>query len=277
MKCIKLFLFIILPLSLLFIGCKSDTQSTTDLVQDTLMSDVDEDIDIPANTIIKVPSPVELYLFMVEAKAPFNKEAMNPIENAKRYFTRASKSINLGIFASDLAYCTVFSRNQETFSYFSTAKGMADEMGLTEGFDEKIAKRINDNINKADSLYNITSSSYEAMTSYLENQKEGNILPFIFSGAWVESVHLAISSIDKFSENSELVQRVAEQRFVLQNILEYFRSIQKTEDMKKLEKGLKDIQICFDKLDNNIDVIITKEQFEEIKTKVEQIRKEFIS
>ncbi|MBU0765497.1 MAG: hypothetical protein KJ607_11745 [Bacteroidetes bacterium] len=272
--------FVVLALTFLY-ACQEDTKTNDNASTDTLAQndydDIEEDIDIPSNTTFKLPSPVELYLFLWEEDAKFTSESLNPIENSKKYFTTPKKAINFGVFASDLAYCTVFSKNQETFTYFTTVKSIADEMGLTEGFDEAIATRINENINNADSLYNITATSYESATNFLENQEEGNLLPYILAGAWIESVHIAISSIEKFSENDEIVIRIAEQQFLLENLMDYLKSIERNNDLNKLHKQLKDLQGSFDKLYDNTDVIITKEQYDEITKKVESLRADFIS
>lgn len=277
MSKIKVFVLVVASM-FVFWSCIDDTK-TNEVVADTLANEVniDDQTVIPENTSFKLPSPVELYIFLWEEEASFKKEVLNDMTNVTKYFTTASKATNFGIYASDLAYCTVFGKNQETFAYFTTVKTLADDMGLTEGFDAVIAKRIEENINNGDSLYEITNASYADATNFLESQKQGNILPFILSGAWVESVFIAISSVDQFSENSEIVIRVAEQQFLLENLMEYLSTVEKNDDLKELIKKMKDLRDSYDKLYENTDVIITKEQYDEISSKVVQIRNEFIS
>ena len=79
--------------------------------------------------------------------AHFISDAMNPPENMDKYVTTNMKAVNFGIYAADLAYSTVFEKNQSSLSYFKNVKKMAESLGLSEGFDEIMSKRI-DKTNK---------------------------------------------------------------------------------------------------------------------------------
>lgn len=260
-------------------SCNGDPSGNDVDPVDTLV-DVDatlDDVEIAQGVTFKLPSPVELYLFLWEEDAKFNKESMNSIENVNKYFTTPQKALNFGVYASDLAYCTVFGQAQETFTYFTTVKQIADEMGLTEGFDAEVAKKLEENINNKDSLYQITTSSYADATNFLENQEEGNLLPFILTGAWLESIHISIGTVDKFSENNEIVIRIAEQQFLLENLLDYLKGIERNADLNDLNNKLIELRSSFDKLYDNTDVIITEAQYKEITEKVEKLRTEITS
>ena len=206
----------------------------------------------------------------------FNKENLNSTDNRVKYITNQKKAINLGIYASDLSYCTVFKQNKETFSYFSITKKMADELGLTEGFDEKIVKRIDQNMSNSDSLYQISNDSYSTAISFLEQQGQGDLLPLLITGAWIESVNIAIKSVDKFNPDNQIVLRIADQGLLLENILEMYKSLSQENQQTDIYNKLIDLQQSFDKLYDNTDEIITKRQFDEISTKVKSIRAELI-
>ncbi len=275
-------ILLLLAAAAFMFGCQeSGNNSQNDIPVDTVAESTDatvDDVEIMENTTFKLPSPVELYLFLWEEDADFAKSFLNPTENVTKYFTTSSKALNFGIYASDLAYCTVFGQNQETFLYFTTVKQLADEMAQSEVLDAKVEQQIEENLNNKDSLYEITTSSYADATNFLENQKQGNLLPFILTGAWIESVHIAINTVEEFSENNEIIIRVAEQQFLLENLLDYISSIKdKNEDMKKLEESLLNLQSIYDQLYDNTDVIITKKQYQDITTEIETLRNAFIS
>lgn len=243
---------------------------------DKLLIDSSETVSELQKSAVKVPSPIELYIFMYNANANFLKENLNSIDNHSKYTSKIKKALNLGVYASDLAYCTVFKQNKETFTYFSVTKKIADELALTEGFDENIVKRIDANMSNSDSLYQITNDSYATAVSFLEQQGKEDLLPLMITGAWIESVNLAIKSVNKFDPNNEIVIRIADQGLLLENILELFQYVKNEPEYAEIIDKLVDLQLSYDKLLDNSEVIITKKQFEEISNKVKAIRALFI-
>jgi len=256
-----------------FFACNSGEESDEQGQTDTVI--VEEETQMVLSTI-KVPSPVELYMFMYNAGLKYDKKFLNPADRNSKYVTNYKKSLNFGIYASDLAYCTVFKQNKETFTFFSATKKMAEELGLTDGFDEAIVKRIDANISNSDSLYQITNDSYATATSFIEQQGNGALLPLMLTGAWIESVHIAAKSIKKFSAEDEIVLLIADQQFLLESLLEMFEAIPEEDNHPELIEKLKDIQESFDKMYDNVDERITEKQYEEIVTKIKVLRAEIV-
>ncbi len=255
----------------LLVSCNQSGQQTDILLTDSLEQETELQ-----KSAVKVPSPIELYIFMYNSNAKFSSNFLNPVDNHSKYTTRIKKALNLGIYASDLAYCTVFKQNKETFSYFSVTKKIADDLALTEGFDENIVKRIDANMNNSDSLYQITNDSYSIAVRFLEQQGKEDLLPLMITGAWIESVNLAIKSVEKFDPNNEIVIRIADQGLLLENILELFQYVKNNPEYKEIIDLLIDLQLSYDKLFDNTDVVITKKQYDEITNKVKAIRALFI-
>ncbi|RLD63542.1 MAG: hypothetical protein DRJ01_03520 [Bacteroidetes bacterium] len=227
-------------------------------------------------TIFKLPSPVELFVFLHDNNAKFNKGILNTPDNSKKYFTNFSKLINFGIYASDLAYCTVFGQAQETFVYFKTTKSIGEDLGLNEGFNEIIIKRIENNQYQKDSLYQITMDAYWDACTYLEDLGENKKLSIILAGGWIESLHIAINSVDKFSPENKIVIRIAEQQLLLENLIGSFQTLKKDKHTQQMLAKLNELQTSFDKLYDNTDVIITENQFIEISNKIEKIRNQLV-
>ncbi|MBI5540254.1 MAG: hypothetical protein HY951_09375 [Bacteroidia bacterium] len=271
MKYLKL--LFLSSLSVIMFSCNDSTPPVENILEDS--TSTNEITELQKSTV-KIPSPIELFSFIYEANAKYNKENLNSTDNRAKYVTNQKKAINLGIYASDLGYCTVFKQNKETFSYFSVTKKMADELGLTEGFDEKIVSRIDANMSNSDSLFQISNDSYSTAVRFLEQQGQGNLLPLMITGAWIESVNIAIKSVDKFNPDNEIVIRIADQGLLLENLLDMYKSLGENENEPELYNKLLDLQQSFDKLYDNTDEIITKKQFEEISSKIKAIRAELI-
>jgi len=260
-------IFISIPL---FFSCKNQSSEATS--NNDSLHEVKND-STGVNSKIKLPSPVEFYLFIRESKAQFNAEVLNKLERSSNYITSTQKAINFGVYASDLAYCTVYEQQQETNNYFKTLKNFAGELGVNDGYDKTIITRIDKNLNNSDSLYQITNDSYWKVCNYLEDNKKSTILGSILLGGWIESLFLGFHSVETFNQDNPIVQRITEQRYLLDNLLDYLKTVQKSKEINSYIVKLTDLQASFVKLASNpTNILITKEQYYELSQKVFSIR-----
>jgi len=266
-------LFLVAAMAVLLANCtSSDPRKKDDMIDSTKIVQPKKSANVKTN--YKLPSPVQLYVFIRDEGAHFNKDVLNSVDNLSKYNTTKSKAINFGIYAADLAYCTVFAKPQQTFFYFKSAKTIANDLGLTQGFDELISKRIENNLNNTDSLFQITSDSYWDACQFLEQTGKSDILGFILVGGWIESVNLAINSVDKFSADNAIVGRITEQQLLLDNLLENLKAVNKNDQISDIISKLTELKISFDKV--VIGDPVNKNVYNEIATKVKALRNEFI-
>ncbi|MBI5218163.1 MAG: hypothetical protein HY958_04455 [Bacteroidia bacterium] len=268
----NLFLVVFIA-AIIFSSCTSDNDQWKKVTKDSVQTKPGH----KRPPVYKIPSPIELYLFLKENNIRFDKNLLGNPDNVSKYETTKNKGLNFGIYASDLAYCTVFSRSQETFLYFKSSKTLADGLGLAEGFDDIISKRLNNNMNNTDSLYEITNDAYAAACQYLESEDKSDILSYILVGSWIESMHLSMNSVTKFKAENPVVVRIAEQQLILENLNASLDNIDKKDtDFSEMKTKMKNLQTIFDKLYENTDALITKKQFDEIFSKIKELRKEVI-
>ncbi len=247
----------------------SEQADTNAVATDTMTTAKNE------NQFFNLPSPIELFTFLYENNIKFQAELMNPVENSDKYVTTEEKAVALGVYASDIAYCAVYGKSDETMNYFVTSKKIADDLGLTEGFDESIANRIDKNLHNSDSLYNISTDSYSMALNYLRAQNQEELLPLMIFGGWIESVYIAVGSYNEqnFNPESPIVFQMIDQGYLLENLIDYFNSLnQSNESIKKITEQLTDLQTVYLAMQDNVDVDITKEQFDSIKEKIQSIR-----
>ncbi len=256
-------------------SCTNDTEKEKKVNKDSLENV--KKAKAAKSEVFKVPSPIEFYQFMRDQSVRFNKTILSNGENASKYVTTKSKAMNFGLYASDLAYCTVYGMSQETFQYFKASKSLADGLGLAEGFDDIVSKRLNNNMNNSDSLYQITTDAYADACQYLESEDKTDVLAYILAGSWVESLYIAMTSIKKFNTEDPVIVRIAEQQMILENLNASFQNIDKKDaDFTDMVTKMKNFQTIFDKLYDNTNALITKKQYDEIFKKVKELRKEII-
>jgi len=221
----------------------------------------------------QLPSPVELFMFMWEDGAPFYASHLNSIENASKYTDSKKKALNLGVYSADLAYCTIFDKNQETMKVFSATKKMAEDLGLTEGFDQSILDRIDRNIENSDSLYRITSDSYSKTVTFLQSQGQTAVLPYIIYGGWLESVFIATQTVKKYKPDSEIAIRINDQGLLVENLVEFFQDISVNDEYaKQVLVDLQGLESIFQKAARTEDGLMSKEVYLQLKERVKYLR-----
>ncbi len=260
---------------LLYSSCNNSSNNEGNQTNTTTTVNTDTVQETKTKQIFNLPSPIELYTFLYENNIKFQTDLLNSIKNIDKYITTTEKAINLGTYSSDVAYCTVYNKGNKTMDYFVAAKKLADELGLTEGFDEKTMERINKNLENSDSLYNISIDSYTMAQNYLRAQGQEDLLPLLVFGGWIESVYIAVNSYNEtsFNANDPIVFQIIDQGYLLENLIDYYKSLSnKNEDIKKILTQLEDLHSIYVSMQDNVEVDITKEQFDNIKSKIQTIR-----
>lgn len=255
----------------------SGTQEESQLIEDDAVIENVKEQSAISQQFFQLPSPVELFMFMWEDGAPFNAANLNSIGNADKYVESKKKAVNLGIYSADLAYCTIYDKNQETMNLFSATKRLAEDLGLTEGFDQTILDRIDQNIDNSDSLYQITSDSYSKTLTFLQSQGQTQILPYIIYGGWLESVFIATQTVKKFTPESEIAMRISDQGLLVENLKEFFQFIEAADPNATAILGdLNELDAIYQKTLETEDGLMSKEIYKEVKDKVKILRNEIV-
>ncbi len=280
------FFFLSILFSLTLVACSGsaendEQQQTTDsLINEEITDSLAQNFvyeDGVVYTKYNLPLPVDLFLSLKETNSTFNSEILNAPQNAGLYNTSIIKAVNFGIYAADLAYCNIFEKNQDAIIYFHVTKQLADELNIDKGYDESIIERLEANIANSDSLNKIATKSYWDACNYLEKNDNINILPFIVSGGWVETMYLAINSNDS---NEKMMQKVASQKTSLENLMKYLYDVMMdsntfivNEDVQDLGFKFAELKKIYDQLETSGDkILITEAQFKLIASEIEKIR-----
>jgi len=286
--------FLIAPLaaSLMLVSCGGDkTEGGDDLSGvDTLKTETQtEQI---TETFFQVPSPGEMLTFikMVGGKNNKNVSFLNSPDNQKNYTDNKSKALNFGIYSCDLSYCSIFEIGSEALRYFKTVKQLGDQIGVSSAISPEVLKRLEGNIGNPDSLSVITDDVYFTSFEALESSKQGPTLSLVVAGGWIESLYIA-TSLAKYEEKSPVVERLADQKYTLDNLIEFLKKYESdanvagvltqfTELQAEFNKiGEKDAAAATDKSKNVLgggkELAITAEQYKAIVEKIKAIRNSY--
>jgi len=223
----------------------------------------------------QIPSPLETYSFLYYSGVSFFKGNLNDPKNYQRYLTKEKKALNFGVYASNLAYCVIFQQNNYIIDYFNVCKKIADDLGLLDGFDEKLVISLEKNITNPDSTYQITNNSYFYAVKFLEQRNLSDIIPLVLTGSWIETVNTISKSIKKFDKKDPLVKRLIDEQYSLENLLSIYETFNVAEIYKKYYDILKNLHSFYLQIDNEKG--ITNRDFEKITNEIKKLRAIIIS
>jgi hypothetical protein len=140
----------------------------------------------------------------------------------------------------------------------------------------------------------IISETYSSADTYLKENGRGNTATLIIMGGWVEALYIATNIVVYEGDiaGNEIVKRIAEQKYSLNNLIELVKSYPGDKELQTYLEPLYDLQKSYDKVEIsytpgevvtdkvtktttiNADatVVITKEDVAEIKAKIVAIR-----
>ena len=243
--------FLIAPLaaSLMFASCGGDkTEGENEMSEpDTLKTEVQTDQS--TETFFQVPSPGEMLTFikLVGGKNNKNVSFLNSPDNQKNYLDNKSKALNFGIYSCDLSYCSIFQIGSEALKYFKTVKQLGDEIGVSSAIQPEILKRLEGNIGNPDSLSVITDDIYFSSFETLEASKQGPTLALVVTGGWIESLYIA-TSLAKYEAKSPVVERLADQKYTLDNLIEFLKKYEADANVASVLVQFTDLKADFDKI-----------------------------
>jgi len=264
----------------------------------TLDPETQEQLNTAKRIFYSLPSPLETAMLIKNAGADYNEELMNPTSNTSKYITSKSKALNLGIYSTDLSYASLFDQSQATLDYIGAAKEMADGLNILDAIDEETVTQLEEQINNRDAIIDIISETLMNSSSFLkENNLEGTA-SVILVGGWVEGLYIATNLVDdsKLAGN-RLVERIVDQKLSLDIIVSLLESTPEDQDAQSVLEDVKALQTIFNKIiidqgevtvvkddETNISTLqsessikITQRVFNELKSKVIEIRSSYIS
>ena len=119
-------------------------------------------------------------------------------------------------------------------------------------------------------------------------------LALIVTGGWIESIYVVTNLIDNFDPTLDAVQILADQKLVIENLMSYLEQNKSDDNIQRTINDLKNLQKIYQSLatvdvgnnqntnkENDKDVIViggnkkiimTQQQFEQIKEEIAKIR-----
>jgi len=297
MKKTHLSLLIASSLSLTLASCGGSDESIKEVTAETeqpVIKDAEPSAPLgfgdQGGSTYSVPSPNELFSIIKDSKLLY-KEGVVSTESVN-YGSSTEQALNFGRITADIAYTASYERFQESMANFDNLRKIGDDLGISYVFDELMVNRVKSNMDNADSLEVISTSSYQRIIGMLEENEKGSTLAIIATGGFVESIYILTSLIGDYQDGSEVIARLADEKIVMENVIDYLGMYEDEERIQEVLADLKPVSDVFMNLSEvekvvnrkadgdkvvlgGTKVIMTKQDFEALKAAATEYRNSF--
>jgi hypothetical protein len=263
-------------------SCGSNQNSSTDAASQPDMAEVEQEMTkedlAQADAMIKeMPSPIEMAILVKHAGSEYNPDLLNDVKNIDNYLTNGKKTVNIGVYSSDVGYTSLYKQTQETVFFLGNVRKLSDDIGLSDAFDQSMFERVESNIENRDSLLLILSSSYDLANQYLKENNRMNTSVLMIAGGWIESMYLAANLGAEGGRPEDVIAlRILEQNMVLEKLVKSMKMIDDdplvTEFVGKLEELSEILDASELKIGDGEDASVDQEKMEAVYAKIDEIR-----
>jgi len=286
-------------LSVVFLGalisCGGDSKESSnesaefDAAKEELIQKIEE-------VTYKIPTPTEVPFLIEATGADYNSALMNPKESADNYLTTFSKTaVNLGIYASDVAYLSSYGKTQESIDYLQTIKKLADHLGVLGAVDEVVMKRFEENIDSKDSLEVLINQTVNKVDKYLKDEKRNKVAALVTAGSFIEGLYLSTTLVNTYPKDllpeaqrniilTPVIKIILDQRVGIAETVKLLGDVEQDEEVTLLIQDFKNLLAAYEKLNmdeqiknNQADLMLSDETLKSITEQVDKIRARLIA
>jgi hypothetical protein len=241
-----------------------------------------------------IPSPMEMSSLIKDMGYQYDAKMLNSPENVSKYTGEVKQAVNLGIYGADLSFASMFDQKQESMNYLAAAQKLSRELGVDGALQDEIIERLNSNQDSRDSLLKIVSEAYGDLNGYLKENDRIEISALVVAGGWLEALYL--STAYSAGDNDVVKNRIAEQKYSLNNLIDYFNRFEGKDKLAEMKADLLVLKALFDEVSaqsgktevkkesdglvvigNSGSVVMNDETLKKIATKVKEIRSKYIA
>ncbi len=255
-------------------GCTGESADQTENEENTDTVAVSEIVQEEKKILeYPLPTPFEITQMLNNAGAGYILDILNPTENIDKYETRTAKALNLGVYGADLSYASTYNKTEEVAKYVESAKNLTEDLGISGSLNENILKRIDNNIDNKDSLYQIITKTFYDTFDYLNDNKQGKTSVLILAGGWIEGLYISTQLAETAQKKDEVVKGISEQKATLATLLNTMKQYKEEDDVAQVIEKLKKIEDIYKTMDGDM---LTNKQVKEISGVIEEIRNNII-
>lgn len=267
-------------------------EDTTAMMEDTTSSMATTSSS--SQILSALPKTSEVPAMIHLTGAEYDQTLINAPAKAANYTTTNDKAaLNLGVYATDIGYLSVYNKTQDVLTYLKGSQKLADHLGLSNAFGSAMQKRFQENLSSQDSLVRIVDETMSYVQTYLaENQRDATGA-MVVAGSFIEGLHISTGLIEKYPKNipadirngvlTQLILKIIDQKKSLADLIGLMKSVKQDDQVTAYTQKLTDLQTQFEalkfeeKVKANVgDFAVTDKTLLGITAKVKEIRSEMV-
>ncbi len=284
-----------------FAAC-STGENSGDTAQDTATTAAMDTATVSATTTSTTDSKVlgglpptsEVPAMLQLSGADFNPSLVNSAGKATGYTTTTDKAaLNLGVYATDIGYLSVYDKTQDVITYLKSAEKLANHLGLNNTFGTEMQQRFQRNLNNKDSLVKIVDESMNYVNSLLKEGNRDATAALIVTGSFIEGLHVSTGLVEKYPKNvpsdvrnqtlTQLIVSITRQEQSLDDLINILQEVKSDPQAAAYLTQMQDLKKQFEALNldeqirnNRGDLMINDKTLTGISAKVKQIRSRIV-
>ncbi len=202
-----------------------------------------------------LPTPLEMSEILETSNSSFQPDLLTPIDDIDKYFTISNQSMVIGMLGVDIGYIKLFEQNQYLLNYLAATNNLATKIGIPTEQINKAVELFEKNEEQKQVIVKLLDNLFDQANKYLTSNNRESAANLILLGGWVEALYLACNLQKQEWNNKTLVNKIAEQKFTLNILLELLEPNKKNEDISGFIDQLVTLQDTY----KNVDIEKLKE------------------
>lgn len=250
-------------------SCKNRKTSEQKKIE---IEEVDTIADHIERHVYPLPTSAEIIKMLTDFEVGYIFGISNPVENCKKYIKSSDRAINLGGYGADLSYATLYNMQQEVLNYLGALRSLANDLNMSQIYDEKWYERIKNNFDNRDELVKILNEAFQETYSYLVENNQETLALLVVGGAWVEGLYLTTHVSESAYHVAGISKNLLELKEAYYTYLEVTKPYAEDKDIKAFLEILEPIKKVYDGLGTSL----TEQNIIDITKAIEGIRARII-
>jgi hypothetical protein len=242
-----------------------------------------------------VPAPEQTFVFLMDHGVKYQPDLMVKSQ-ISQYEDVSKEAIHFGMLIADLAYAAANGDTQKSKQLYEKVHTMRENLDV-EGLMENKMHNVSAKLDNKDSLKHFADHFYVNTVKAMEHAGMSDELALMSSGEWIESMHIMLNAVDiaKYNADNKIERRIGDQKVVFSHLYTYLRKHAEERGIQQLIEDLEPIRKTFASLAEKRDkttvkksgrklefgggtrIHLSKEQYQDLKSKVDEIRNNYIS
>lgn len=232
---------------------------------DTVLNEIEKNV-------YPLPTSAEVIKMLSELEVGYILGITNPVENARKYLTSASKSANMGVYGADLSYATLYNIQQEVINFLDAIRSLANELSMSKIYDETLYDKIKKNFDNRTELVNILSEAFSSTYAYLSENDQQTLALLVVGGAWVEGMYLTTHVSEAAYQVAGISKVLIEQKESFDLFMDLTKPYLEEANIKEFVNKLEPIKKVYDGLTTSL----TNQNIIDITNAIEKVRSQII-